>query len=81
MPNYCGCSDGEVEAQSGLGLDNRVTKGEEQGRASGAAFSPVLCQQGTAAFPMHPISHREALGTAPSPSEKANAELSAFMGS
>lgn len=79
MSKSCGCSDGKVKAESGL--HNRVTTGEEQGRASGTAFSPVLCEQGTAAFPMHPISHRQGLGTAPSPSEKANAELSAFMGS
>lgn len=30
MPKGCGCSDGEVEAQSGLVLDNRVT--EERSR-------------------------------------------------
>lgn len=64
-----------------LVLDNRETKGEEQGRASGTAFSPVLCEQDTDAFPMHSVSSRQGLGTAPSPSEKANAELSAFMGS
>lgn len=76
MPRCSGCSDGEVKAQSGLVLDDRLTKGGKQGRAS-----LFLCEQGTAAFPMHPVSHRQGLGTAPSPSEKANAELSAFMGS
>lgn len=81
MPRCCECSDGEVEARSGLGLDNGVPKGEEQGRDTGTAFSPVPCQQGRAAFPMHPVSHPQGLSTASSPSEKANAELSAYMGS
>lgn len=81
LSKSCGCSDEKVKAHSGLVLHNRATKGEEQGRASGTAFSPVLCEQSTAAFLIHPLSHRQGLGTAPSPSEKANAELSAFMGS
>lgn len=78
----CVRSDGKGEAQLRLLLDKGQTQGEEQGRDAGTAFIPQLSKQGPAAFPVPPPgSHPLGPGTASSPSEQGNAELSASVGS
>lgn len=68
MPKCCVRSVGKVKAQTRLVLDKGLTEGEEQGRASGTAFTSWLSKQGgTAAFPMLPYTSGTGTGHSPIP--------------